>query len=175
MHAALALTIVDPPSHYALCYALNILAHTILISALRVLLFLREGHVCLTLLHPSWLIHEPVFCWWLAVWVQSHPRSCHTKQLQRSHHVYLSESGCPVLRVSHHLSLLSVRSLSAVMGPSWPILIETAPQADPSKAPCGYLMSLWMVLLWFLIGTSKRLEVDVGPLCWDKSLEVVIE
>lgn len=104
LHAPLALRIVGPLSHDALCYALNILAHTILVSALRVFLFLREGHVFLTLLHSSWLIHELVFCCWLAVWVQSHPCSCHTKQWQRSNHVYLSESECPVLRVSHHLS-----------------------------------------------------------------------
>lgn len=126
LHAPLALRIAGLPSHYD--YALNILAHKILLSALRVFLFLREGHVCLSLLYPSWLIHEPVLRWWLAVWVQSHPRSCHTKQWQRSRHVYLSESGCPVLWVSHHLSLLSVRSLSAVMGRAWPVLRETAPR-----------------------------------------------
>lgn len=102
LRAPLALRIVDPLSHDALCYALNILAHTILVSGLRVFLFLREGHVFLTLLHYSWLIHELAFCCWLAVWVQSHPCSRHTKQWQRSNHVYLSESECPVL---HSLSL----------------------------------------------------------------------
>lgn len=116
----------------------------------------RERHVCLTLLHPSWFIHEPMLCRWLAVWVQSQPRSCHTKQWQRSPHVYLSESVRLVRRVSHHLSLLLVWCLCAVTVLAWLVFRETCSlTADPSKARRGYLMSPCIPLLWFLIGTTK--------------------
>jgi len=138
------------------CNALNILAHTFLVSALRVFLFLRERHVFLTLLHSSWLIHELVFCCWLAVWVQSHPCSCHTKRWQRSNHVYLSVPGATGLTsFIPAISSVSVCCNGACL--AYPQ--RDSSTVDPSKAPCGYLIGLRIVPLWFLIGTSMRLGV----------------